>query len=102
MTHPVYITYPAIWQGIPLEVRYAPMWSPFSFDGHKLVHLEVQSQGRVPLPITGTGYRSHFMHVQPKNDITDPVAFVLAWLDAEAKAESWKATVQASRQGCLF
>lgn len=102
MSQGAYTHYPAIWQGIPLEIRYAPMWSQFSFNGHKLVHLEVQSQDRVPLPITGTGYRSHFMHVLPENDITDPVAFVLAWLDEDAKAESWKATERASRQGTLF
>ena len=42
------------------------------------------------------------MHVLPEDDITNPVAFVLALLDEEAKAESWKATVQASRQGTLF
>lgn len=43
MSQGAYIQYPAIWQGIPLEIRFAPMWSPFSHDGHKLVHLEVRS-----------------------------------------------------------
>ena len=102
MNQAEYTVYPAIWQGISFEVRYAPMWSQFSVDGHKLVHLEVQSQGRVPLPITGTGYRSHFMHISPEDDITDPVAFVLAWLDEESLHPEWAAHVVSARQGLLF
>ena len=88
-----------IWQGIEIEVRYWPRkWGVTA-------HLEVESirPERAPLPITGTGYRSHFH--QPgtvEANGGDVVAQVVAWLDEEAGSAEWCAQVDARRQGELF
>lgn len=87
------------WQGIEIETRYWPLkWNVTA-------HLEVESIApeRAPLPITETGYRSHF-HKRGTIEAQggDVVAQVTAWLDEEATSREWRAYVEASRQGELF
>lgn len=87
------------WQGIEIEAIYTPLkWSV-------IAHLEIRSINpeRAPLPITETGYRSHFH--QPGTIEAhggDVVAQVIAWLDEEAAKPDWKRHVEARRQGSLF
>ena len=67
-------------------------------------HIEIRSQDKRLLPITETGYRSHFMNgaeALAEFD-NDPVAFVLWWLDEAAKDPSWKHKEEDDRQGLLF
>lgn len=87
------------WRGIEIEAIYTPRkWGVTA-------HLEIRSvkPERAPLPITDTGYRSHF---HPCGTIEarggDVVAQVLAWLDEEATSREWLAHVEAGRQGELF
>lgn len=87
------------WQGIEITVIYIPRrWTVID-------HLEIRSiepQG-APLPITRTGYRSHFM--QPGTIEAhggDVVAQIIAWLEEEAAKPAWRAHVEASRQDDLF
>lgn len=87
------------WQGILIEVVYYPLkWNITA-------HLEIRSIApeRAPLPITETGYKSHF-HTPGtvEGQGGDVVAQVTAWLDAEAAKPAWRAYVEASRQGELF
>lgn len=67
-------------------------------------HIEVESiaPAKAPLPITETGYRSHF--ISPLELINDggPVTFVIAWLDREAKGKDWQKKIAARQQGDLF
>lgn len=68
-------------------------------------HLAIESIApeRAPLPITGTGYLSHFM--QPGTIAAhggDVIAQVTAWLDEESAKPEWQAHIEASRQGSLF
>lgn len=59
-----------------------------------IVHLDIESihSMRVPLPITDTGYRSHF---HPSGTIEarggDVATYVTAWLDEEATSSEWRA-----------
>jgi phage head maturation protease len=67
-------------------------------------HIEVRSQEKRILPITETGYRSHFMNgaealAEFEND---PVAFVMWWLDEAAQDPTWKRKEEEDRQGSLF
>lgn len=87
------------WQGIEIEVIYSPVrWGV-------IAHLEISSiePPRTPLPITETGYRSHF---HPCGTVEanggDVVAQVTAWLDEEAARPEWRRYVETSRQGELF
>jgi len=87
------------WQGIEVEAVYTPLkWGVTA-------HLEVRSvrPDGAALPITETGYRSHFH--QPGTIEAhggDVAAQVVAWLDQEAAKPEWTRRVEASRQGELF
>lgn len=87
------------WNGIEIGIKYEPMlWNVTS-------HLEVQSlmPERAPLPITETGYRSHFMPIGTvEAEYASPFDFVRAWLDHEARSNDWCDHVAASAQGDLF
>lgn len=99
-----YKTYTAFWHGVELEIRHCPCWFSMSEDCFDTQHIEVRSRDKRLLPITETGYRSHFMNgaealVEFEND---PVAFVLWWLDEAAKDPNWKRKEVDDRQGSLF
>ena len=86
------------WRGILIEVRYEPEWL-----GNLSAHLAIKAldPSRVPLPITETGYRSHFTDREIVEDADGPSAYVLAWLE-RASTKQWKIQAEASRQYALF
>lgn len=93
-------TYRFAWQGIGIEATYTPLrWGVID-------HLEIRSINPpgAPLPITATGYRSHFHQPGTAEALGgDVAAQVIAWLDEEAATNpEWRAYVEASRQGDLF
>lgn len=67
-------------------------------------HVEVESirPKRAALPITETGYRSHFMPALDLINAGGPVVLVRAWLDSEAKGKDWQRKTAARAQGDLF
>lgn len=67
-------------------------------------HIEVESikPKKAPLPITETGYRSHFMPPLDLINAGGPVTFVNAWLAEEAKGKAWSNAAKAQAQGDLF
>lgn len=83
------------WEGIRIDLSYTghSYCSPF-------YHLEVKATER--LPITETGYRSHFMHPDEMALWASPEAFVRDWLDETAKSTEWKDYRSQSRQLSLF
>lgn len=92
-------TYRFQWEGIEIEATYRPIkWGV-------IAHLEIRSiqPERAPLPITETGYKSHFY---PCGTVEanggDVVAQIVAWLDEEAAKPEWRAHAAKSRQGELF
>ncbi len=85
------------WQGISLSVDFTPNW------GVSVHHLEIhviQPEGAA-IPITDTGYRSHFF-AEPLETVEDVVAYVRDWLDRTAKSPEWKRRQEAARQLSLF
>ena len=87
------------WQGMAVSIRHVANWSGTGFD-----HIEVRSINpeRAALPITETGYRSHFLRGEDLERHGGAVAFVTGWLDHEAKAVEWKEHMRASAQLSLF
>ena len=67
-------------------------------------HLEIESikPKRTPLPITETGYRSHFMPPLDLINAGGPVTFVTAWIEQEAKGKAWTKAATVKAQGDLF
>ena len=105
MTH-IYETHRLEWNGITIEVRYCRNWLGQYKEtyGYHLVHLEIEAidPERAPLPITETGYRSHFTRPDEIEDAGGPVAFVQTALDEAAKDQSWLDCETAARQMSLF
>ena len=99
----VFETYEIVWNGIRIQIKFE----------RKLLngttprlpsHLAIESlePKRAPLPITETGFRSHFPPLASVEERGGPVAYVLAWLDEEAKSKKWIAAQKAARQLSLF
>ena len=92
-------TYQFMWRGIEIEAIYKPLqWKT-------IAHLEVRciKPERAPLPITETGYRSHFHQPGTIEGLGgDVVEQIIAWLDEEAKSPEWRAMQEAARQLSLF
>lgn len=67
-------------------------------------HVEVESlrPKHAPLPITDTGYRSHFMPALDLMNAGGPVSFVEGWLAREAKGKAWSKAATGKTQGDLF
>ncbi len=67
-------------------------------------HIEVQSMApaKAPLPITETGYRSHFLSPLELINAGGPVTFVTAWLDRESRSKDWQRLTAKRAQGDLF
>lgn len=87
------------WRGIQIKTAYTPQkWGA-------IAHLEILSVAPegAPLPITATGYRSHF---HPIGTIEaaggDVVLQVIAWLDDEAAKTGWKSHAETACQLLLF
>lgn len=75
------------WQGIKIEIRWAKGWGL----GYSHLELESIAPERAPLPMTGTGYRSHFIDADSVECLGGPAAYVEAWLAEEAKNPAWVA-----------
>ncbi len=87
------------WQGIEAEVSYDPLFCGV------IAHLEIKSINPLgaPLPITVTGYRSHFLPcgiIEAQDG--SMVEQVIVWLDEEAKKPEWLRFVENNLQGELF
>lgn len=94
------------WQGITVAVSYEADWMRMS-ERHSqfaTAHLEIEAvePRRQALPVTETGYRSHFVANGIVEQAGGPVAYAREWLDHAAKAPVWKRQQEASRQLSLF
>lgn len=90
------------WNGINIEIHYDPVYFKYGTD-FCLSHLDIYSENESPLPITETGYRSHFFEASELDGYADIWAYVLAWIEHEAKSNStWKIIEQDSKQLTLF
>ncbi|MGC1497063.1 MAG: hypothetical protein WA790_14730 [Sulfitobacter sp.] len=85
------------WQGIAIVVRHCSDWAAAFLD---VQHIEVVSENREALPITETGYKSHFLTGADalKEFGGCPVAYVTAWLNHAAQSKRW----QGQRQLSMF
>ena len=93
------------WERITMDIRHD---DAFYSDGEdfNVQHIEVQSWERQKLPITETGYRSHFMTAAKGENPISPYGtakeYVQAWLDYKADSKIWRKYIQDRRQLRLF
>ena len=91
------ITTMLIWNGIKIMVTHTPQYCKVDID-----HIELHVENRERIPVTETGYRSHFCHESHIEPYGSALAFVQAWLDHEAMKPDWQAYAAASQQLRLF
>jgi hypothetical protein len=89
------------WEGIAVLVKWCQNWHGDNAY-YRIAHLEIHAANKTPLPITETGYKSHFIDKEAVEALGGPVAYARAWLDEAAASPAWKAKAQASRQLSLF
>ena len=67
-------------------------------------HLQIESidPQKAPLPITGTGYLSHFISPIALANAGGAVSFVTAWIERETKGMAWTKAAAKKAQGDLF
>lgn len=63
-------------------------------------HIELRASER--LPVTETGYKSHFFVAEENMTLQDTVDLITDWLDTTAASIEWRDYVEASRQGDFF
>lgn len=84
------------WRGILIQV---------SFEEQKYIdHLQIETlePARAPLPMTETGYRSHFVSCGIVQGHGGPLEYVARWLEDASKDRGWIEAKAASRQFSLF
>lgn len=89
-------SYQIQWEGINIEINHTPQkWGVIEY-------LEIKSANREALPITETGYISHFLSEDHLNEYRGPVSYVTSWLEHEASLQEWKDYLDSLRQYSLF
>lgn len=91
------------WNGIEIEIRWNPDYLVYD-DHSNMAHLEVESvsPAKAPLPITETGYKSHFTPIAALDGYTDLSDFVEDWLASEVGKAAWREAEAARRQLSLL
>jgi len=91
------------WNGIEIEIRWNADY--LAFEGRPdMGHLEIESLSprRAPLPMTETGYRSHFIEADEVDRFDGPEGYVEAWITELSATTAWRQTDAAARQLALF
>lgn len=70
--------------------------------GYALTQLQVSAAGCAPLPISQTGYLSHFEQADNIAAVGGAVAYVRAWLEYAARSPAWLSGQEEARQLSLF
>lgn len=94
----------AIWNNIAITIGYVPNYSNSvkELTGETLSHIEVRSANQQKLPITETGYRSHFTSKKEIEMYGDAESYVLKWLNQESQSKEWQDYFLSSQQLTLF
>lgn len=92
-----------VWEGVTLRVSYEPDYCDMGGD-RVFAHLQLQvlEPAKAPLPVTGTGYRSHHLPKWLVEEAGGPLPYVKAWLDQEGRSLEWRQAQAAARQLDLF
>lgn len=93
-----------IWNTIAIDVTYDNDWSKAHREimGFSMGHLEIKSEDRVRLPITETGYKSHFIAATEIKEYGGAEKYVTDWLEEKSKSKDWQNYWRSSKQLSLF
>lgn len=99
-----YQIHKSTWRNIPIEVHFCEIWSNAVSKnyGENFSNLEVYQADKIKLPITETGYISHFIFASRVYQEGTPLEYVHKWLDHDAQSSEWKRHEKESKQLNLF
>ena len=83
------------WEGITIAVSHKTNWLNSDFD-------QIELRADQMLPVTQTGYRSHFIPTVELTLFDSLEDFVRQWLDEAAMSPDWQKHIDDSRQISLF
>jgi hypothetical protein len=86
-----YATFALVWSERQIMVSFQQNWL-----NSRHWHIELRCDE--PLPVTTTGYRSHFVPDAAFADQGEIVEFVQSWLDTAASRKPWQTYLAESRQ----
>lgn len=91
-----------IWQNIAIDIVYTPNRFPsyYKVHGTHLDHFAIAVAQ--PLPISETGFKSHFVLADYVCEYETPLAYIEAWLGHAGGSKAWKKDCEKSRQLTLF
>lgn len=88
-----------------IEITFEPTWLGIDRTSDRCAaHLTLTARKpkRAPLPVTETGYLSHFIQPSEVEAAGGPVAHLQGWLDYMAQLRDWVTWEGRSRQLSLF
>jgi hypothetical protein len=90
------------WQNIEIKITYHPCWAKIP-DG-VISHLDIESirPAKARLPITDTGYLSHFFPADSIEADCDIMELLRIWLDERSQTKEWNAYIESTMQLSLF
>lgn len=87
------------WRGIEMTATHT---RDYISTGWSHLELRVVKPKGIPVPITTTGYLSHFTEEELVKAAGGPAAFFLAWLDREADSKDYRKALARWQQLDLF
>lgn len=103
MTTTKYDTTNINWDGITISIGHCPAYFGAGSD-YEIDHIEIRAiePSKARLPMTETGYRSHFASPADVEAAGGPVALVETWLAEASRTREWRDYRAASQQLSLF
>lgn len=87
------------WRGVEMTASHEPNYIS---DGWTHIALRVIKPKGKPVPITDTGFRSHFLDEDEVVEAGGAAAFFRAWLDREAESKAYRLALAKWQQLDLF
>lgn len=88
-----------VWRHVTCRIRHTPNYLS---QGWSHIEIIVLTPKGAPIPITDTGYRSHFLDEDQLAAAGGPAKFFLDWLEREATTKAWARMEARWRQLELF
>lgn len=91
-----------VWRDIAISIFYQPDYSQGykKIMGEAIAHLEINAEE--PLPISSTGYRSHFLPFSEVEKHGGAILLVQSWLEEASQSAEWKQYIAEKNQLQLF
>ena len=92
-------THKLVWRHVTCRVRHTPNYISKGWSHIEIIVLKPKG---APIPITSTGYLSHFLDAEMLAAAGGPVRFFLDWIERESRTRQWAKAEYKWRQLELF